>query len=260
MKKEIKGFIAGALSVSLLSAGVSYAAGWLENISVVKNSTTISANYQPVNADNFIYNDTTYVPLRALTESLGCVVMWNEETRDISVNNAPLYLAKFATASMMLISAADGTNGEIKSIYDGLEQLYKDSQFGLLSENSLYEIENKIQIEQHFVDMYQEHYDTKENNAMKYFAENNLLDSIDSDTMTDIYDNMSKQLMELDCALKSLRVINSCDIQIRDKEYAVALHDGLFQNYMDSISKRHSELFDKINDVDFALYYYIQDL
>lgn len=144
MKKEIKGFIAGALSVSLLSAGVSYAAGWLENISVVKNSTTISANYKPVNADNFIYNDTTYVPLRALTESLGCVVMWNEETRDISVNNAPLDNAKLAVRALSDLDLIRATNELIDSKNDFYINCINSSVYGSLNNNVLADLSTDL--------------------------------------------------------------------------------------------------------------------
>lgn len=259
MKKEIKGFIAGALSVSLLSAGVSYAAGWLENISVVKNSATISANYNPVNADNFIYNDTTYVPLRAVTESLGCNVMWNEETRDISVINAPLFFAKYASSASLGVDLVSQVTDNIHLTYDRFERLYEDSKTHYLSESSFTEIENDIKKYQAFVEMYRSSY-KKEDNTLKFFAENNLITSVRADTFPDIYDSLDTQLRNLSLALETLKSKNSYNMQNADNEYLILLNEATLQDYIKSIPETLTSLSDTIFDIRTAFFYYIQEL
>ena len=68
MKKEIKGFIFGVITTSIFSAIGVYAATQLTTIDVYKDNVTIYANNNVVDAPNFTYNDTTYVPLRSVLE------------------------------------------------------------------------------------------------------------------------------------------------------------------------------------------------
>lgn len=79
MKKELKGFICGAVLTILVGCGVSAAGIW-DNISVLKNDITVVVNGEKVTADNFLYNDTTYLPLRAVSEALNQPVDYDEAT------------------------------------------------------------------------------------------------------------------------------------------------------------------------------------
>ena len=257
MKKEIKGFIAGALSVSLLSAGVSYAAGWLENISVVKNSTTISANYQPVNADNFIYNDTTYVPLRALTESLGCVVMWNEETRDISVNNAPLDNAKLAARALSNLDSIESSNRVLSSTNDLLSTAFGASIDGVLGNDRLFVLSEDMQKAKDG-DLKLRNY-FKNIVPLKYFVENNRLINIDPNTINNIFDSMDKQLSEMDDSLQALTVFNSYDLRTKQSVYATDSYANRVYNNSISVQNRYFDIDSMISDVRYALYDYIKN-
>lgn len=74
MRKEIKWFIVGillALSVSAL------ADNW-QTISVQPNLINVVVNGEKLNADNFLYNDTTYVPIRVVSEALNFNVEYDE--------------------------------------------------------------------------------------------------------------------------------------------------------------------------------------
>ena len=257
MKKEIKGFIAGALSVSLLSAGVSYAAGWLENISVVKNSTTISANYQPVNADNFIYNDTTYVPLRAVTESLGCVVMLNEETRDISVNNAPLDNAKLAVRALSNLDLIRVTNELIKSANVFYPVYLKNSVDCALGNSVLFDLSDDLQDAKDRV--LQLRNKLKDPTPVEYFVKFGLLDSIDVNTLNNILDNMDKQLSEMDNSLQALTVFDSYDLKTKQNVYATDSYANIIYNNSTSVQNRYFGIDSMISDVRYALYDYIEN-
>lgn len=77
MKKFICGVLVGslcALSVSSIAAGI-----W-DNISVLRNDIKVVVNGSEVTADNFVYEDTTYLPLRAVSTALGENVEYDETT------------------------------------------------------------------------------------------------------------------------------------------------------------------------------------
>jgi len=63
------------------------AAGTRANINVKFNSINLKVNGSPVQADNILYNDTTYVPLRAIAEMLDKDVGWDAATRTASIND-----------------------------------------------------------------------------------------------------------------------------------------------------------------------------
>lgn len=80
MKREIKGFVCGALLTLIIGIGVVSATGAWESIDVLRNDITVVVNGDEVVADNFVYNDTTYLPLRAVSEALSQPVEYDEET------------------------------------------------------------------------------------------------------------------------------------------------------------------------------------
>ena len=45
------------------------------------NAITIIVNGQKIDAENILYQGSTYVPIRAVFEAMGCVVEWQEATR-----------------------------------------------------------------------------------------------------------------------------------------------------------------------------------
>lgn len=79
MKKELKGFVCGAVSMMVIAGAVSAAGAW-DTIDVLRNDITVVVNGENVTADNFLYNDTTYLPLRAVSEALNQTVTYDEAT------------------------------------------------------------------------------------------------------------------------------------------------------------------------------------
>lgn len=75
MKRFISGMIIGALGAGIVSVG---AVGVWDNISVLKNDINVVVNGENITADNFLYQDTTYLPLRAVSEALGETVEYDE--------------------------------------------------------------------------------------------------------------------------------------------------------------------------------------
>lgn len=80
MKKELKGFVCGFTTMAVLSAGVASASGFWDTINVLRNDISVVVNGENITADNFVYNDTTYLPLRAVSEALNQTVSYDENS------------------------------------------------------------------------------------------------------------------------------------------------------------------------------------
>jgi len=83
MKKTI---VSIAVAFSLMLTGT-YAASNLQKIDVMFDSIAIKVNGQNVKASNILYNGTTYVPLRAVSEALHKNVSYDEKTRTASIDD-----------------------------------------------------------------------------------------------------------------------------------------------------------------------------
>ena len=79
MKFNLKSFICGIIAATTLFAISAVARDVYENISVVRNSLEITIDGMEFAEDNFVYNGTTYVPLRAVSERLGFGVEYDDE-------------------------------------------------------------------------------------------------------------------------------------------------------------------------------------
>lgn len=86
MKKNLKGFVLGLIVATLLMS-TALGAGVKKTIEVAVNSINLTVNGNKVDADNIVYEGTTYVPLRAAGEMLGKDVGWNQETNTASIND-----------------------------------------------------------------------------------------------------------------------------------------------------------------------------
>ena len=87
MKKELRGFIIGVIITMMILGSVVFSESITQTIEVIFNSVNLEVNGKKVEADNILYNGTTYVPLRAVAEILGKEVGWNQETRTASIND-----------------------------------------------------------------------------------------------------------------------------------------------------------------------------
>lgn len=80
MKRELKGFVCGVISTALAAGGAAFAAGQWKTIDVLENDITVMVDGKQVTEDNFVYNDRTYLPLRAVAEAVGKPVDYDEAT------------------------------------------------------------------------------------------------------------------------------------------------------------------------------------
>lgn len=97
MFKKIKYFLAGAaftLSCSLIIGAV-YAYAGKQNISVIFDNIKVLFNESELElmdingneVEPFIYNGTTYIPIRAISENLGKQVDWDSENKTIIISD-----------------------------------------------------------------------------------------------------------------------------------------------------------------------------
>ncbi|MCD7778790.1 MAG: copper amine oxidase N-terminal domain-containing protein [Clostridiales bacterium] len=91
MKKELKGFICGVLAAALCSSILVYGESGYENIQVAYNNIKVYKDNvlcQLVDADGntiepFIYNGTTYLPLRGAAAAADMDVTWDGDTKSV---------------------------------------------------------------------------------------------------------------------------------------------------------------------------------
>lgn len=90
-KFNLKTLIAGGLIGGLLTTGVGYAASQLTTIEVNLTPVHVVYNGESLELEDgkpsFIYDGSTYVPLRWLGESLGKRVEWDEQSRTIYIHD-----------------------------------------------------------------------------------------------------------------------------------------------------------------------------
>ena len=82
--KSIKSFISFII-IFLLCFGMM--SSYAQNIDVNLNKINICVDGEKVEGNNILYNDRTYVPLRAISEMLSKEVLWNDETKTVDIND-----------------------------------------------------------------------------------------------------------------------------------------------------------------------------
>ena len=95
MKKRLQGFVAGALSMLIMTGAFAFAKQAYEAISVIYNDIKIEIDGERFIAQDangaivepFIYNGTTYLPVRAIAEAFDKKVAWDEQTYTVSLKS-----------------------------------------------------------------------------------------------------------------------------------------------------------------------------
>lgn len=98
MKERIKGIIAGALATLMLGGGLTIAKQATEKVDITYRDIKITLNkneIKPTDANGnavepFIYNGTTYLPVRAVANALGIDnVTWDDKTSTVGLVELP---------------------------------------------------------------------------------------------------------------------------------------------------------------------------
>lgn len=92
IKNKFKRLVAVAC-LAATTAGIAGAASWRENILVDVNKVTVVSNQKTIQEPTLLWNDKTYIPLRATLEAAGCRVDWDQSTYTATVSNRYAALA-----------------------------------------------------------------------------------------------------------------------------------------------------------------------
>jgi hypothetical protein len=93
-KKNLK-FLGIMLLIFTFLSGTIAGGTISEMIKVYRNTAQIQVNHTLVTKDNFLYEGTTYIPLRAVSELLGKDVSWDPITKMASINDPTIILEKY---------------------------------------------------------------------------------------------------------------------------------------------------------------------
>jgi len=137
----MKQFISGVVVGAILFSGVAYAASTTINVDFKNIKYYFDGEQKEAPADNqgFIYNNTTYVPLRFLSESLGKEVTWEGATESIYVGkmpeNRPVNLGELKATNSQLDNVKRITSVFVTNQNEEYSQGYK---FGTKDEKGNY--------------------------------------------------------------------------------------------------------------------------
>lgn len=85
MKKTIA--VIMTMSMLFSSTTVYASSGTNKDISVITNQLDVIVNGQRIASDNLLYNSTTYLPIRAISESVGMSVDYNDEQQTVDLKS-----------------------------------------------------------------------------------------------------------------------------------------------------------------------------
>ncbi len=154
MKKAFKSFIAGAVTAALIVAPIlSYAEGG-QNIEAFFNRVKLIVNGQPSASETLLYNGTTYVPLRSVTENLGAKVDYDANTKTASismpttapVNNTAAPVQEKWTSGRFALQTTNTTNAEDPKTLVITNAAADSFDFSLLDSNGATKLSGKATV------------------------------------------------------------------------------------------------------------------
>lgn len=90
MKKWTLGFVSGITATLMFGMCVfAFAGGSWKTIDVLENDITVVVDGKRVEKENFVYKDTTYLPLRAVAEAVDKQVYYDENTNTAYIGTLP---------------------------------------------------------------------------------------------------------------------------------------------------------------------------
>lgn len=111
MKKNFRMLILGIIIGALLVGTPALANVIWERIDVVRNQIDVMVEGEKLDADNFLYLDTTYVPIRKVAEALGMNVTYKDGVAYIEGK----YAAEFGGEKVALSNGFEATSEEVQA-------------------------------------------------------------------------------------------------------------------------------------------------
>lgn len=182
MKKQWKGFLAGLLVAMLASSIVTPALGALaaKTIQVYTGVTVYvddqfvlptDANGCPV--DTFVYNGTTYLPVRAIGNALGRPVQWDSKTNSVYIGFRPHVMVRDLPTSRI---------SEPWDTYNGKDNLGRERLGALDFQSDFYVSQNIYVVDGHYSTVsgtlfqkYEKRNATNKPSTLKIYGDNVLL-------------------------------------------------------------------------------------
>lgn len=147
MKQKLQGLIAGLLIGTLLTGGLVFAKQAQEMISVMYSNIKIQIDgveFTPKDANGgtvepFIYNGTTYLPVRGIAGAFGSEVNWSPETMTVSLGSSQFdwleqmgYVDYYTdgNANSFSLYSDDTTKRGMKATMNFVESTYKNLKLG----------------------------------------------------------------------------------------------------------------------------------
>ncbi|WP_019229012.1 stalk domain-containing protein [Sedimentibacter sp. B4] len=103
VKKVILSFIICTLLV--INIKTAFANSLLQKIDVLINSISLYVNNEQVTVSNFLFNGTTYVPLRSVAEMNGMEVKWDGENKRVDLISSETFNMKVTDGKYNIIGA-----------------------------------------------------------------------------------------------------------------------------------------------------------
>ena len=146
MKKEVKFLVSGVLIGAMAVAVPTLADTIWEKIDVARNAIALDINGNPVDADLFLYNDTTYVPIRVISEMMGKTVTYDGQTQSASILDN--FEATFPGEVIGRVNRDDITSGELDAY---LKMMAKDSEYSSLTGDAATEKAKELIVRNHII-------------------------------------------------------------------------------------------------------------
>lgn len=146
MKKEVKYLVSGVLIGAMAVSIPTLADTIWEKIDVARNAIKLDVNGTPVESDLFLYNDTTYVPIRVVSEMLGKTVTYNPETQSASILDSQR--AEFEGETIGKVGNDTITSGELDAY---LSMMAKDPSYSALTGDAATQKAKELIIHDHIL-------------------------------------------------------------------------------------------------------------
>jgi hypothetical protein len=138
-----------AIGIAVLSSGLfllsatAFADGSKRQIEVWLNTLTIVVNGHKVQADNLLYQGTTYVPLREISEKLGKNIEWNNDNKTVYINSKSEEKTHNVNDAYRGNSISNlANNGLVAAGENAIYIVYKDHVTNASDKDGLYKITN----------------------------------------------------------------------------------------------------------------------
>ncbi|HJV46216.1 MAG TPA: stalk domain-containing protein [Bacillota bacterium] len=108
---KVKYYLSGTITGAILFSGIAYASTSIDvEFKPIKFYFDMVKRNPPEDKQGFIYNGTTYVPLRFLSENLGHMVHWDGDTSSIYLGKQP------QNVSLLDLLPASSKQNDVKSV------------------------------------------------------------------------------------------------------------------------------------------------